>query len=46
LKSPFTRVVHRLAAFFGESRREVDVLSAHVFGYGSDVPIKPVMPSH
>ena len=43
---PFTRVVHRLAAFFGESRREVDVLSAHVFGYGSDVPIKPVMPSH
>lgn len=33
---PFTRVAHRLAAFFGDPRREVDVLSAHVFGYGSD----------
>lgn len=36
---PFARVAHRLAAFFGDPRREVDVLSAHVFGYGSDVPI-------
>lgn len=36
---PFARVVHRMAAFFGEPRREVDVLSAHVFGYGSDVPV-------
>ena len=36
---PFARVVHRLAAFFGDPRREVDVLSAHVFGYGSDVPV-------
>lgn len=33
---PFARVVHRLAAFFGDPRREVDVLSAHIFGYGSD----------
>jgi len=33
---PFARVAHRIAAFFGEPRREVDVLSAHVFGYGSD----------
>ena len=32
---PFVRVAHRLAAFFGDPRREVDVLSAHVFGYGS-----------
>ncbi|WP_236121991.1 hypothetical protein [Cellulomonas palmilytica] len=36
---PFARVARRLAAFFGEPRREVDVLSAHVFGYGSDVPV-------
>ncbi|MFB9313341.1 hypothetical protein [Nocardioides plantarum] len=34
---PFNRVVARLAAFFGEPRREVDVLSLHVFGYGGDV---------
>jgi len=33
---PFARVAHRIAAFFGDPRREVDVLSAHVFGYGSD----------
>jgi hypothetical protein len=32
---PFIRVSQRLAAFFGEERREVDVLSAHVFGYGN-----------
>lgn len=32
---PFARVAARLAAFFGEERREVDVLSLHVFGYGS-----------
>lgn len=32
---PFVRVARRLAAFFGDERREVDVLSAHVFGYGS-----------
>jgi hypothetical protein len=26
----------RLSAFFGDRRREVDVLSVHVFGYGSE----------
>jgi hypothetical protein len=31
---PFPRVSHRLAAFFGDARREIDVRSAHVFGYG------------
>ncbi len=31
---PFVRVARRLGAFFGDERREVDVLSAHVFGYG------------
>ena len=36
---PFHRVSGRIGAFFGDPRREVDVLSAHVFGYGSDVPI-------
>jgi hypothetical protein len=30
---PFPLVTRRLAAFFGNPRREVDVLSAHVFGY-------------
>ena len=34
---PYTKVVRRLQAFFGDERREVDVLSAHVFGYGSEV---------
>lgn len=34
---PFSRVEARVAAFFGEARREVDVLSAHVFGYGDTV---------
>lgn len=38
---PFQRVTRRLAAFFGEPRREVDVLSAHVFGYGSQTPVLP-----
>jgi hypothetical protein len=32
---PFARVVQRLGAFFGDPRREVDVTSAHIFGYGS-----------
>ena len=36
---PFHRVSGRIAAFFGEPRREVDVLSAHVFGYGSETPV-------
>jgi hypothetical protein len=31
---PFKRVVHRMASFFGDPRREVDILSLHVFGYG------------
>jgi hypothetical protein len=30
---PFPKVVRRMAAFFGDPRREVDVLSVHVFGY-------------
>ena len=34
---PFARVRTRLAAFFGDPRREVDVLSLHLFGYGTDV---------
>lgn len=33
-EKPFARVAKRLAAFFGDDRREIDVLSAHVFGYG------------
>lgn len=33
---PFHRVVTRLGAFFGDPRREVDVASLHVFGYGRD----------
>ncbi len=31
---PYTRVLQRLGAFFGDPRREVDVVSLHVFGYG------------
>ena len=31
---PFSRVKQRLAVFFGDPRREVDVLSLHIFGYG------------
>ncbi|MET4098994.1 hypothetical protein ABIB37_001231 [Agrococcus sp. UYP10] len=30
---PYSVVVRRLAAFFGDPRREIDVLTAHVFGY-------------
>lgn len=33
---PFKRVAHRLEAFFGEPRREIDLVSLHVFGYGDD----------
>lgn len=33
---PFVRVRSRLAAFFGDQRREVDVLSLHLFGYGTE----------
>jgi len=31
---PFHRVSTRIEAFFGDPRREIDVRSAHVFGYG------------
>lgn len=31
---PYLRVTHRVGAFFGDPRREIDVLSCHVFGYG------------
>jgi hypothetical protein len=33
---PYSRVLTRLSSFFGEARREVDVVSVHVFGYGRD----------
>ena len=36
---PFHQVSGRIAAFFGDPRREVDVLSAHVFRYGSETPL-------
>ena len=36
-EKPYSRVVSRLAAFFGDERREVDVVSLHVFGYGAEV---------
>ncbi|MBZ5735544.1 hypothetical protein K8Z61_13680 [Nocardioides sp. TRM66260-LWL] len=32
-EKPFPVVARRLGAFFGDSRREIDVLSVHVFGY-------------
>ena len=31
---PYVRVQHRMGAFFGDDRREIDVVSCHVFGYG------------
>lgn len=31
---PYVRVTHRIGAFFGDPRREIDVLTCHVFGYG------------
>ena len=33
-EKPFRRVTNRLSAFFGDARREVDVVSVHIFGYG------------
>ena len=33
-EKPYHRVAQRIGAFFGDERREVDVVSAHVFGYG------------
>jgi len=35
---PFPRVARRLGAFFGDDRREIDVLSVHLFGYGATSP--------
>lgn len=32
-EKPFPLVARRLGAFFGDARREIDVLSVHVFGY-------------
>lgn len=32
-EKPFSIVSRRLGAFFGDSRREIDVLSAHIFAY-------------
>lgn len=32
-EKPYLRVTSRIGAFFGDERREVDVLSAHIFGY-------------
>ncbi|MHB1011132.1 MAG: hypothetical protein ACYC1E_18335 [Propionibacteriaceae bacterium] len=31
---PYARVLLRLGSFFGDPRREIDVVSLHVFGYG------------
>lgn len=39
---PFIRVRSRLAAFFGDPRREVDVLSLHLFGYGTAEAHSPI----
>jgi hypothetical protein len=33
-EKPFVRVKNRSSSFFGDRRREVDILSLHVFGYG------------
>jgi hypothetical protein len=41
-EKPFIRVRSRLGAFFGDPRREVDVLSVHVFGYGATTVGAPV----
>jgi hypothetical protein len=32
---PFPTVTRRLKAFFGDPRREVDLVSCHIFGYGT-----------
>lgn len=34
-EKPFHRVTRRMAAFFGDKRREIDVTSVHIFGYGA-----------
>jgi hypothetical protein len=33
---PYSRVLTRLGSFFGDPRREIDVVSLHVFGYGRE----------
>ena len=33
---PYARVLTRLGSFFGHRRREIDVVSLHVFGYGRE----------
>ncbi|MCR6688900.1 hypothetical protein [Cellulomonas sp.] len=33
---PYGRVLTRLGAFFGDPRREIDVVSLHIFGYGRE----------
>lgn len=33
-EKPYPLVRRRLAAFFGDPRREIDVVRAHVLGYG------------
>ena len=38
-EKPFVRVVHRAASFFGDPRREIDLVSMHVFGYGRVLPV-------
>jgi hypothetical protein len=35
-EKPFKQVCRRLRVFFGDRRREVDVLSVHIFGYGRE----------
>ena len=38
-EKPFPRVASRLASFFGDTRREIDVVSIHLYGYGkSGIP--------
>ena len=32
---PFATVSRRLQAFFGDERREIDLVSCHIFGYGT-----------
>jgi hypothetical protein len=36
-EKPYKHVCRRLRAFFGDARREVDVLSVHIFGYGREM---------
>lgn len=38
---PFLRVSTRVGAFFGDARREIDIVSAHIFGYGELVSRSP-----